>query len=140
MTFKDLHIIEPILKAFRDEGYTHPTPIQEKAIPILLQGKDLLGCAQTGTGKTAAFATPILQHLYLDKQNNVGKRKIKVLVVTPTRELAIQIADSFSTYGKFTGIKKHCCFWRSETRRTNVMPFARELMFLLLHPDDCLIL
>jgi len=110
MTFKDLHIIEPILKAFRDEGYTHPTPIQEKAIPILLQGKDLLGCAQTGTGKTAAFATPILQHLYLDKQNNVGKRKIKVLVVTPTRELAIQIADSFSTYGKFTGIKNTVVF------------------------------
>lgn len=110
MTFKDLHIIEPILKAFREEGYTHPTPIQEQAIPILLRGKDLLGCAQTGTGKTAAFAAPILQHLYLDKHQNIGKRKIKVLVVTPTRELAIQIADSFTTYGKFTGIKNTVIF------------------------------
>ena len=93
MTFKELHIIEPILKVLKEEDYTHPTPIQEQAIPILLRGKDLLGCAQTGTGKTAAFATPILQHLYLDKQHNVGRRKIKALVVTPTRELAIQIAE-----------------------------------------------
>lgn len=110
MTFKDLHIIEPILKAFKAEGYTNPTPIQEQAIPILLRGKDLLGCAQTGTGKTAAFATPILQHLYLDRQHNVGRRKIRVLVITPTRELAIQIADSFTTYGKFTGIKNTVIF------------------------------
>ncbi len=110
MTFKDLHIIEPILKALEAEGYTHPTPIQEQAIPILLRGNDLLGCAQTGTGKTAAFATPILQHLYLDREQNVGRRKIKVLVVTPTRELAIQIADSFTVYGKFTGIKNTVIF------------------------------
>ena len=110
MTFKDLHIIEPILRALKAEGYTHPTPIQEQAIPILLQGKDLLGCAQTGTGKTAAFATPILQHLYLDRHQNVGRRKIRVLVVTPTRELAIQIADSFTTYGKFTGLKNTVIF------------------------------
>ncbi|MBN1337830.1 MAG: DEAD/DEAH box helicase [Bacteroidales bacterium] len=105
MTFTNLKIIEPILKALEAEGYTHPTPIQEQAIPVLLQGKDLLGCAQTGTGKTAAFAVPILQHLYLDKRRNGGPRKIRALVVTPTRELAIQIADSFKTYGKFTGIK-----------------------------------
>ena len=70
MTFKNLGIIEPILKALRVEDYTHPTPIQEQSIPILLRGKDLLGCAQTGTGKTAAFATPILQHLYLDRQRH----------------------------------------------------------------------
>ena len=110
MTFRDLHLIEPILRVLKEEGYTHPTPIQEQAIPILLRGKDLLGCAQTGTGKTAAFATPILQHLFLDKQPNVGRRKIKVLVVTPTRELAIQIADSFTTYGKYTGIKNTVIF------------------------------
>jgi len=110
MTFRDLHLIEPILRVLKEESYTHPTPIQEQAIPILLRGKDLLGCAQTGTGKTAAFATPILQHLYLDKQPNVGKRKIKVLVVTPTRELAIQIAESFTTYGKYTGIKNTVIF------------------------------
>ena len=105
MNFKNLGIIEPILKALTAEGYTDPTPIQEKAIPILLRGKDLLGCAQTGTGKTAAFAIPILQYLHLDRQRNKGTRKIKALIVTPTRELAIQIAHSFSDYGKFTGIK-----------------------------------
>ena len=105
MTFKDLEIIEPILKALRAEGYTQPTPIQEQSIPILLNGKDLLGCAQTGTGKTAAFAIPILQHLYLDPPKKNGRSRIRALIVTPTRELAIQIADSFNTYGKYTGIK-----------------------------------
>ncbi|MDF1550979.1 MAG: DEAD/DEAH box helicase, partial [Bacteroidales bacterium] len=92
MTFKDLEIIAPILKALEAEGYTQPTPIQEQSIPILLQKKDLLGCAQTGTGKTAAFAIPILQHLCLKNQTNKGARQIKALIVTPTRELAIQIA------------------------------------------------
>ncbi|MBU1012809.1 MAG: DEAD/DEAH box helicase [Bacteroidetes bacterium] len=110
MTFKELELIEPILQALSAEGYTQPTPIQEQSIPILLSGKDLLGCAQTGTGKTAAFATPILQHLYLDNKPNKGPRKIKALVITPTRELAIQIADSFTTYGKFTGIKNTVIF------------------------------
>ena len=110
MTFKDLHIIEPIQRALRAEGYTNPTPIQEQAIPILLRGKDLLGCAQTGTGKTAAFAIPILQHLYLDRQQNHSPHKIRALIVTPTRELAIQIADSFTVYGKYTGIKNTVIF------------------------------
>lgn len=111
MTFKDLQIIDPILRALKAEGYTNPTPIQEQAIPILLKGKDLLGCAQTGTGKTAAFAIPILQQLYLDKrQNKKGNRKVRVLVVTPTRELAIQIGDSFTKYGKHTGIKNTVIF------------------------------
>jgi len=112
MTFKELRIIEPILKALSAEGYTTPTPIQEQSIPILLRGKDLLGCAQTGTGKTAAFAIPILQHLYLKqhKQKETGRRKIKALVVTPTRELALQIAESFTTYGKYTGIKNTVIF------------------------------
>lgn len=105
MTFKDLQIIDPILKALEDQGYNYPTPIQEQSIPILLKGKDLLGCAQTGTGKTAAFAIPILQKLYQNYAQERGKRKIKVLVVTPTRELAIQIGDSFSDYGKYTGMR-----------------------------------
>ena len=94
MTFKDLGIIEPILQALQEEGYSHPTPIQEQAIPILLNRKDLLGCAQTGTGKTAAFTVPILQHLYNSKQDHKGKRKIRSLIVTPTRELAIQIEEN----------------------------------------------
>ncbi len=110
MTFKDLHIIEPIQRALREEGYTQPTPIQQQAIPILLRGKDLLGCAQTGTGKTAAFAIPILQHLYLERLQNKSPHKIKALIVTPTRELAIQIADSFTVYGKYTGIKNTVIF------------------------------
>jgi ATP-dependent RNA helicase RhlE len=105
MRFEDLNIIEPILKAVKEEGYTEPTLIQEKAIPVILDRNDVLGSAQTGTGKTAAFAIPILQHLYNDRQQNHGQRKIKSLVITPTRELAIQIADSFSTYGRYTGIR-----------------------------------
>ncbi|MBA6316851.1 DEAD/DEAH box helicase [Cellulophaga baltica] len=109
MTFKELGIAEPILKALASEGYENPTPIQEKSIPILLKGKDLLGVAQTGTGKTAAFGIPILHHLYTNN-SGVGKRKIKALVVTPTRELAIQIGESFTAYARFTGIKNTVIF------------------------------
>jgi ATP-dependent RNA helicase RhlE len=100
MEFKNLGLIEPILKALTQEGYTTPTPIQQQAIPIVLKQQDLLGCAQTGTGKTAAFAIPILQLLYQQKQHTPG---IKVLILTPTRELAIQINESFAAYGKYTG-------------------------------------
>lgn len=110
MTFKDLGIAEPILDAVEGEGYTNPTPIQEQAIPILLKGKDLLGVAQTGTGKTAAFGIPILHHLYSSKNSQQGKRKIKALVVTPTRELAIQIAESFTVYGRYTGLRNTVIF------------------------------
>jgi ATP-dependent RNA helicase RhlE len=105
MTFKELSIAPAILKALETKGYTQPTPIQEKAIPLLLAGRDLLGCAQTGTGKTAAFAIPILQHLYTDASTKGGPRKIKALVVTPTRELAIQIDDNFTEYGQNTHLK-----------------------------------
>tara|TARA_R110002124_G_scaffold274866_1_gene444916 strand:- start:3 stop:1265 length:1263 start_codon:yes stop_codon:yes gene_type:complete len=105
MNFDDLQIIEPILKALKAQGYDQPTPIQEQSIPILLNKKDLLGCAQTGTGKTAAFAIPILQHLANSHNPDNYRRTIKSLIITPTRELAIQIADSFSTYGQFTDIK-----------------------------------
>lgn len=100
MTFDKLDLVEPILNALRHEGYSQPTPIQEIAIPIVLKGKDLLGCAQTGTGKTAAFAIPILQKLYLTHENDKIHRKIKVLIITPTRELAIQIGESFAAYGR----------------------------------------
>ena len=110
MIFKDLGIVEPILKALREAGYTKPTPIQEQSIPILLEGKDLLGCAQTGTGKTAAFAIPIIQHIYKRRNPDQRSRRIKALVVTPTRELAIQIADSFSAYGKYTGVRNTVIF------------------------------
>ena len=110
MKFEDLKIIEPILKALKEEKYSVPTPIQEKAIPLILNRNDVLGSAQTGTGKTAAFAIPILQHLFLDRQQNNSPRKINALIITPTRELAIQIAESFSTYGKYTGLKNTVIF------------------------------
>jgi ATP-dependent RNA helicase RhlE len=110
MRFDNLDIINPILRALKEEQYAEPTSIQEKAIPLILRRKDVLGSAQTGTGKTAAFAIPILQHLYLDRQQNNNSRKIRALIITPTRELAIQIGDSFTTYGKFTGIKNTVVF------------------------------
>lgn len=110
MQFEDLKIIEPILKALKEEKYTTPTSIQEKAIPHLLNRKDVLGSAQTGTGKTAAFAIPILQHLYMDRQQHNRPRKINALIITPTRELAIQIADSFTTYGRHTGLQNTVIF------------------------------
>ncbi len=105
MSFENLNLIEPILRALKTEGYTTPTPIQEQAIPIILQNRDLLGCAQTGTGKTAAFAIPILQLLYQDRLQHKEQKTIKALILTPTRELAIQIDESFAAYGKHTGLK-----------------------------------
>ena len=111
MLFSDLKIIEPILKALRTEGYEKPTPIQEQAIPIVLDRKDLLGCAQTGTGKTAAFAIPILQILDAEKnQDPRAPRKVKALILTPTRELAIQINESFAAYGKYTNLRQTVVF------------------------------
>ena len=95
----------PILKALETEGYTTPTPIQEQSIPHILRGKDLLGCAQTGTGKTAAFAIPILQNLLLQQKEDAYNHNIKALIITPTRELAIQIDESFDAYGKHTGLR-----------------------------------
>ena len=109
MLFQSLNIIEPILQALKEEGYTIPTPIQSQAIPIVLQGNDLLGCAQTGTGKTAAFAVPILQLLSATKTND-RKRKIRSLIVTPTRELAIQIGESFKAYGRHTKLNSTVIF------------------------------
>jgi len=110
MQFEDLGIIEPILKALKEEKYSVPTSIQEKAIPLIINRNDVLGSAQTGTGKTAAFAIPILQHLFLDRQRYNRPTKINALIITPTRELAIQIAESFSTYGKYTGITNTVIF------------------------------
>lgn len=116
MLFKELELIEPILKALETEGYTNPTPIQEQAIPSALAGKDILGCAQTGTGKTAAFSIPILQLVCQSQLNGNFTRGIKALILTPTRELAIQIDESIAAYGKnlrisheviFGGVSQH---------------------------------
>lgn len=110
MTFEKLDLIEPILNALKHEGYSQPTPIQEISIPIILKGQDLLGCAQTGTGKTAAFAIPMLQQLYKMGITKSNHRKIKALIVTPTRELAIQIDESFAAYGRFLDIRHTVIF------------------------------
>ena len=110
MLFKELQLIEPILKALETEGYTIPTPIQQQAIPLALEGRDLLGCAQTGTGKTAAFAIPILQLVYQAIQNGNRSKTIKALVLTPTRELAIQIDESFAAYGRYLYLKHQVIF------------------------------
>ncbi len=110
MIFEDLKLIPSILKALKEEGYTAPTSIQEKSIPLILNGEDVLGTAQTGTGKTAAFGVPIIQHLANEFPEQKRKRKISTLVITPTRELAIQIADSFTTYSKYTSITNTVIF------------------------------
>ena len=109
MKFDDLKLHPFLLKAVKDEGYITPTKIQEKAIPHILNKKDILGSAQTGTGKTAAFALPILHHMIVDK-NEPSFKRINVLVVTPTRELAIQIGENFTTYSKYTDINNTVIF------------------------------
>lgn len=109
LSFEHLNLIEPLVKALKTSGYTTATPIQEQAIPIILQQKDLLGCAQTGTGKTAAFALPIIQMLYQQRATH-KTRAVRALVLAPTRELAIQVAESFGKYGKHTGIRHTAIF------------------------------
>ncbi|HMW96877.1 MAG TPA: DEAD/DEAH box helicase, partial [Flavobacteriales bacterium] len=110
-SFDQLDLIDPIRKALQAEGYSTPTPIQAQSIPYLLEGRDLLGCAQTGTGKTAAFAIPLIQRLSTSIQavdapaSRGARRPIKALILTPTRELAIQIEESFRAYGRFTPLK-----------------------------------
>ncbi|MFQ3213993.1 MAG: ATP-dependent RNA helicase RhlE [Marivirga sp.] len=110
MQFEEIHIINPILKALKDENYLTPTPIQAQAIPLVLKGFDVFASAQTGTGKTAAFAIPIIQHLIHGQEESKGQKRIKALVITPTRELAIQIGENFSNYAKYTNIKNTVIF------------------------------
>ncbi|MFN7674945.1 DEAD/DEAH box helicase [Flavobacterium sp.] len=110
MLFEDLSLSKSIQRAVFEEGYTSPTPIQEKAIPFILAGKDLVGCAQTGTGKTAAFAIPIIHNLHRMIGSSKKTKEIRCLVVTPTRELAVQIGASFDTYGKYTNIRQLTVF------------------------------
>jgi ATP-dependent RNA helicase RhlE len=137
MQFEELGIIEPIIRALKDENYSEPTSIQAKAIPIILNKKDVLGSAQTGTGKTAAFAIPILQHLFLDRQKNNNYRKIKALVITPTRELAIQIGESFTVYGRYTGIKNSVIFG-GVTQGKQTQELSRGIDILVATPGRLL--
>jgi len=143
LSFKHLNLIEPLLKALDNEGYTIPTPIQEQAIPIILDRKDLLGCAQTGTGKTAAFALPILQLLCEDTAGITeetrpgGHRPIRALVLTPTRELAIQIDESFAAYGKYTGMK-HTVIFGGVPQHQQVQALQKGVDILVATPGRLL--
>lgn len=138
MTFNDLQLIDPILKAVQEEGYTNPTPIQAAAIPIILKEKDLLGCAQTGTGKTAAFAIPMLQ--LLEKHNlqrKPGPRDIQALILTPTRELAIQIGESFAAYGGHLRIR-HTVIFGGVSQHQQVIALKAGVDVLIATPGRLL--
>ncbi len=137
MSFENLKLIEPILKALKTEGYTTPTPIQAQSIPIILNRQDLLGCAQTGTGKTAAFAIPILQILHNDRLEHKEQKTIKALILTPTRELAIQIDESFAAYGKHTGLK-HLVIFGGVSQHHQVEALKRGIDILVATPGRLL--
>ena len=132
MTFKELNIIEPILKALNENGYSTPTPIQEQAIQPALDNRDILGLAQTGTGKTAAFSLPIIQNLYLNKIYE-KKREIKALILTPTRELAIQIDESLADYTRYTGIS-HCVIYGGVKQNAQVNKLKAGVDILVATP------
>ena len=136
MTFKELNITEPILKAIGEKGYTVPTPIQEKAIPPALAKRDILGCAQTGTGKTASFAIPIIQHLQLDKEA-ARRQGIKALILTPTRELALQISECIDDYSKHTRIR-HGVIFGGVNHARRLICCVKVLIFWSLLRDVCL--
>ncbi len=136
MTFKDLNIVEPILTALQEKGYSDPTPIQQEAIPIVLNKKDVFGCAQTGTGKTAAFALPIIQQLYLEK-NQGAKRMLKALILTPTRELAIQINDCFKDYSKYTSVR-HTVIFGGVSQKPQTEELRRGVDVLIATPGRLL--
>lgn len=110
MTFQELNISEPVMRALKEKNYDTPTPIQQQAIPVAMTGSDVLGIAQTGTGKTAAFAIPIIEQLKNTPGNKREKRPVRALILTPTRELAIQIEEAFAEYGKYTGLKHTVIF------------------------------
>jgi len=137
LSFENLNLIEPVLQALKNEGYTTPTPIQEKSIPIILQRKDLLGCAQTGTGKTAAFAIPVIQILHEEKRLERGPAKIKALVLTPTRELAIQIDESFAAYGRYAGLR-HLVVFGGVSQHSQVNALRNGVDILIATPGRLL--
>jgi ATP-dependent RNA helicase RhlE len=137
ISFEDLALVEPIRRALKEEGYTDPTPIQAQAIPQLLEGKDLLGIAQTGTGKTAAFALPILQRLAAEKPTTIRRKTARVLVLTPTRELALQIGDSFRAYGRYLGMRATVIFG-GVGQHPQVATMARGVDILVATPGRLL--
>ncbi|MER3463865.1 MAG: DEAD/DEAH box helicase [Chitinophagaceae bacterium] len=136
MTFKQLMLSEPLLKALNKQGYDTPTPIQQQAIPVVLAKKDLVGCAQTGTGKTAAFALPILQ-LLSEQPISKGYKHTKVLVLTPTRELAVQIQESFIDYGRYLNIK-HDVIFGGVSQHTQTLALRNGTDLLIATPGRLL--
>ena len=137
MTFKELNITEPILKAIKEKGYTVPTPIQEKAIPAALAKRDILGCAQTGTGKTASFAIPIIQHLQVVSKESVKRQGIKALILTPTRELALQISECIDDYSKYTRVR-HGVIFGGVNQRPQVDMLRKGIDILVATPGRLL--
>jgi ATP-dependent RNA helicase RhlE len=137
MSFEKLNLIQPLQTALSNEGYTIPTPIQSQAIPVILERRDLIGCAQTGTGKTAAFAVPILQILSAESESRKSKRTIKSLILTPTRELALQISESFKAYGKHTGLKNAVVFG-GVSQRAQTMKLREGVDILIATPGRLL--
>jgi ATP-dependent RNA helicase RhlE len=137
MSFEKLNLIQPIAKALAEEGYTKPTPIQEQAIPVILNRRDLFGIAQTGTGKTAAFAIPVLQLLTEEAGRESGRRTIKVLICTPTRELAIQIGESFAAYGKHLHLR-HTVIFGGVTQKAQTDALHAGIDILIATPGRLL--
>ena len=132
-SFEDLGLIAPLLRAVRDAGYLRPSPIQARAIPPVLAGRDLVGCAQTGTGKTAAFALPILQRLARRPYQGQGKRPIRALILTPTRELALQIDDNFRDYGRYLSLR-HCVIFGGVSQNPQIEALRRGVDVLVATP------
>lgn len=136
MTFSDLKLIQPLTEALDQLNYSTPTPIQQQAIPHLLEGKDIFGCAQTGTGKTAAFALPVLQMMTTKKEQNTS-RKIRALILAPTRELALQINESFRDYGKQISLK-HITVFGGVSQRSQVSLLVKGVDILIATPGRLL--
>jgi ATP-dependent RNA helicase RhlE len=138
LSFNDLQLIEPVLQALSKEGYSNPTPIQQQSIPVILQKRDLLGCAQTGTGKTAAFVIPTLQLMFEQLQGaGNGQHRINALILTPTRELAIQIGESIQAYGRYLPLRHHVIFG-GVSQHSQVQAIRRGLDILVATPGRLL--
>src|SRR5205807_4804132 len=138
MSFADFGLAQPILRAVAAEGYTIPTPIQSQTIPLAIAGRDLLGCAQTGTGKTAAFALPILERLLALGSPRSGRgRSIQALILSPTRELAAQIGDSLKAYGRHTGLR-HTVVFGGVNQRPQVRDLQNGVDILVATPGRLL--
>jgi len=137
MSFENLNLIPSVMKALEEEGYRKPTPIQAEAIPFILEQKDLLGCAQTGTGKTAAFAIPMIQMLHKEREEGKKGWPVSALILTPTRELAIQIGESFGAYGKYARVR-HTVIFGGVSQRPQVLALKRGVDVIIATPGRLL--